>query len=120
MVKTVLLLLVLFASAAQAEIYTWKDSRGVTHYTNSTVEIPARYRAKAKVLNLGPEQKDQSAAPPASSPAPPAAAVPASPPGAGTQIQLTPSNPSPAAVPAPPQRDRRPGVRQSTAVLETD
>ena len=59
--KKLLLLLLFIASSAYGEIYTWKDSRGTAHYTNSEYDIPERYRAKAKVLNLGiVEKKDNS------------------------------------------------------------
>jgi hypothetical protein len=59
--KKVLIILIFLASSAHGEIYTWKDSRGTAHYTNSEYEIPERYRAKAKVLNLGiVEKKDNS------------------------------------------------------------
>ncbi|AJE02720.1 DUF4124 domain-containing protein [Geobacter pickeringii] len=61
--KRVLLLLLLLASSAYGEIYTWRDSKGVRHYTNSEYEIPERYRKKAKVLDLGIGTK---AAPPPS------------------------------------------------------
>lgn len=40
------------ASAAHAEIYTWRDARGTAHYTNSLHEIPARYLRKAKLLDV--------------------------------------------------------------------
>ncbi len=55
--KWLTLLLLLAASSAHGEIYTWTDSRGIAHYTNSTYEIPARYRSRVKLLNLGKEQK---------------------------------------------------------------
>ncbi len=51
------LFMVLMATSAQGELFTWIDSRGTAHYTNSLYEVPARYRAKVKVLNLGPEPK---------------------------------------------------------------
>jgi hypothetical protein len=40
------------ASAAHAEIYTWRDAGGTAHYTNSLHEIPARYLRKAKLLDV--------------------------------------------------------------------
>ena len=59
--KKLLIIFLLLASSAYGEIYTWKDSKGTTHYTNSEYEIPERYRAKAKILNLGiVEKKDNS------------------------------------------------------------
>ncbi len=47
----------LMAADVQAEIYTWKDSRGVTHYANSMYDVPDRYRARVKTVNLGIEEK---------------------------------------------------------------
>ena len=55
--KSLLLVFLCIASSAHAEIYTWNDSRGTAHYTNSLYEIPARFRERVKVLNLGIEQK---------------------------------------------------------------
>ena len=63
---------------AQAVIYSWKDSRGDTHYVNSMYDVPERYLSKVIKLDLGIEEKNaanqqQGAAtentPPASSPA---------------------------------------------------
>jgi len=61
--KKLLLILLLLASSAYGEIYTWKDSRGTAHYTNDQYEIPERYRAKSKVLNLGIVEKKDSSSP---------------------------------------------------------
>ena len=47
--------LLMVSSAAFGEVYTWVDGKGTAHYTNSLYEIPARYRDKAKTLNLGTE-----------------------------------------------------------------
>jgi hypothetical protein len=59
--KKLLFILLFLASSAYGEIYAWKDSRGTAHYTNNEYEIPERYRAKAKILNLGiVEKKDHS------------------------------------------------------------
>ena len=59
--KRLLLVLLFTASIAHAEIFTWTDNRGTVHYTNSEYEIPGKYRAKAKILNLGiVEKKDNS------------------------------------------------------------
>lgn len=40
------------AAPAYGEVFTWKDSRGTRHYTNSIYEVPARYRGKVKVLDI--------------------------------------------------------------------
>ena len=59
--KKLLIIFLFLASTAYGEIYTWKDSTGTVHYTNSEYEIPEKYRPKAKVLNLGiAEKKDNS------------------------------------------------------------
>jgi len=50
------LLLACAASPAFGLVYSWTDTRGVTHYTNKEYEIPAPYRAKTKTLY--PEQGD--------------------------------------------------------------
>jgi hypothetical protein len=55
--KSLPVILILMASTAYGEIYTWKDSRGTAHYANSEYDIPERYRSRAKVLDLGIEQK---------------------------------------------------------------
>lgn len=47
-----LLLLTFSATAASADIYTWKDNRGTRFYTNSLHEIPAKYLKKARVLDV--------------------------------------------------------------------
>ncbi len=53
--KRLLTVLLLMVSSAHGEVYTWIDGKGTAHYTNSVYEIPARYRAKVKTLNLGTE-----------------------------------------------------------------
>ena len=55
--KKLVILLLCFASAAYGEIYTWKDARGTLFYTNSLYEIPARYRSKAKLLDVATGKK---------------------------------------------------------------
>ena len=63
--KSLLVVLLLIAATAQGEMYTWKDSQGTAHYTNSMVEIPIRYRARVKVLNYDTEQKKDASSQPA-------------------------------------------------------
>ena len=53
----VLVLLLCGTTPAWSEIYTWKEKDGTAHFTNSMYDIPDRYRSRAKVLNLGIEQK---------------------------------------------------------------
>ncbi len=55
--KRLLFFVILIASTAHGEVFTWTDSQGTAHFTNSFYEIPARYRAKVKVLNMGTESK---------------------------------------------------------------
>lgn len=50
-------LFVFMATSVSAEIYTWTDSRGTAHYTNSMYEVPARFRDKVKVLTYDTDQK---------------------------------------------------------------
>jgi len=44
-------------------VYSWTDTRGVTHYTNKEYEIPDSYRSKTKTLY--PDQGDVAPAQPA-------------------------------------------------------
>jgi hypothetical protein len=55
--KFLLVVLILVASQAHGELYTWKDSRGIEHYTNRKDDIPVRYRAEAKTLDYDREPK---------------------------------------------------------------
>ncbi|MBT0666069.1 DUF4124 domain-containing protein [Geobacter pelophilus] len=67
--KKLTIFLLLIAATAYGEIYRWTDSKGTTHFTNSIYEIPDRYRAKAKPVDLGiPEQKSDQPQPPQASP----------------------------------------------------
>lgn len=112
--KKLMVMLLFVASSAYGEFYTWTDSRGVAHYTNSTYEIPARYRAKAKVVNLGIDQKtDPSSAQPNGQVQPVKPTIP----GAGGNIiqQNAPAPPLTVApaVPRQQRRERRPRVRRN-------
>lgn len=40
----------LLARGATADIYSWRDARGVRHFTNVTDEIPLAYRDTARVV----------------------------------------------------------------------
>ncbi|HEX9023602.1 MAG TPA: DUF4124 domain-containing protein [Geobacteraceae bacterium] len=51
--KTLLLVLLLAAAAAHAETYKWIDSEGTTHFSDSRVSIPEKYRERAKSLEMG-------------------------------------------------------------------
>lgn len=95
MKRLVALLILLSASAAYGEIYTWKDSRGTVFYTNSIDEIPARYLKKARVYDVATGKKGALA-----TALPPAPSVPAGTPGT-TPVQPAPV-PTPVAAPASP------------------
>jgi len=56
-VKFLLVVVMLAASQAHGEIYVWKDSRGVNHYTNRRDDIPVRYRPDAKAMEYDREPK---------------------------------------------------------------
>ena len=99
--KRTMLVLLLTASVAHGEIYTWKDSRGTDHYSNSTYDIPKQYRAKAKVLDMGIPDKSASA--------PQNGQAPAATPEGQPALQAPDRNPVPQASPAPPA-----AVRQET------
>ena len=111
-------LLMLSASAAYGEMYTWKDARGTVFYTNSLHEIPARYLKKARILDVATGKKiglatAQPAAPssPASPPGDsPAQQVPAANPVATPAAPVPAAAPPVAAIPAapvPPAVERR-------------
>lgn len=98
MKKLVLVLLLsLVTSAASADIFTWKDGKGTVYYTNSLHEIPARYRSRAKLLDVASgkklpipagagQQAPTQAAAPGTAPAPsPVAALPTAPAAAPAQ-----------------------------------
>jgi hypothetical protein len=91
--KWLLPMLLFTATAAQGEIFTWKDARGTSHYTNSRYEIPERYRERAKVLDLGIEKKTDAATPPQ--------------PGQLQQATPAPAQKAPAAPPAQQRRKTR-------------
>jgi hypothetical protein len=61
--KRLLVMLIFATSSAHGAIYQWTDNRGTTHYTNSAYEIPDRYRVKAKLLDLGIEEKTGNSSP---------------------------------------------------------
>ncbi len=46
-----------WASTASAEIYTWVDDHGQTHYTDSYYDVPARYRDQ--IEDIGGELEQQ-------------------------------------------------------------
>ncbi len=96
--KKLLVLLIFMASYAHAEIYTWTDKQGTSHYTNSIYEIPEKYRAKAKVLNLGIVEKNESTSPEQN-------AAPQSPAPVQQNQQVQPSSPAPQPQAVTPPRE---------------
>ncbi|GFO66641.1 hypothetical protein GMLC_02200 [Geomonas limicola] len=68
-----LFLLTIHSPDAQAAFYTWVDAQGVTHFTDNPDTIPAKYRHRAKEMNIADEPS--AVKPP----------VPASPSGPSTQ-----------------------------------
>lgn len=100
------------ATSAQGEIYLWKDSRGTRHYTNSAYEIPARYRAGAKVLDTGQEQKAGQPGQQSEPPVPGTAPVS---PGLASQVPAVPSLSPGVVAPEqrPPGESRRRSLKRS-------
>ncbi|HJV33512.1 DUF4124 domain-containing protein [Geomonas sp.] len=104
-VITVICLLLLSAALSHADIYTWKDGRGVSHYTNSLHEIPARYLKKARVLDVATGKLGglATAQPPQKAATGPAAQAGQTPqPAAATPMGVTtsPGAPEPSVSPA--------------------
>jgi len=50
------LLILLFAGSAFADLYQWKDERGVIHITDSMEKVPSKYRDEVRVFKEGPKQ----------------------------------------------------------------
>lgn len=90
----VLLPLTLSSTAAMAEVYTWKDAKGTSFYTNSIHEIPARYLKRARVLDVATGKKGAPATAHPGTPAGPAPAV-------GQAPSSLPHSPFPQPQPAP-------------------
>jgi hypothetical protein len=113
MKKLVAVMLLLVASTAYGEIYTWKDARGTLFYTNSLYEIPARYRARAKLLDVATGKKvpigtalpGAPAGPGAAQPSPAAPPTATAPQGPGAQAPAQAATvqprPEPPAQPSP-------------------
>jgi hypothetical protein len=71
-IKLVVFMLVLSTSAvAQAATYQWQDEQGVTHLTDNSDSIPARYLNRTKEFPSAPGQvtRETPAASPAAAPA---------------------------------------------------
>lgn len=118
--KTLAMLLAfaLTASAAAAEMYTWKDSKGTTFYTNSLHEIPARYLKRARVLDVATGKKGGPALDHPGTPAGPVApgGAASSPPQAPQLVQSAPPPlPQPGAPAAAPAAATAPAPAPVTA-----
>jgi len=57
MVKVLFIVMLIFASQAHGEVYTWRDSRGDQHFANRKDDIPVRFRADAKSLDYDREPR---------------------------------------------------------------
>jgi hypothetical protein len=44
-------------TASGAEIFTWTDDQGTTHFSDSTSDVPARYRKSIKTKKFGPDDE---------------------------------------------------------------
>jgi len=52
-----ILVMAFSSSAAFGEMYTWKDAKGTSFYTNDLNEIPARYLKRARILDMATGKK---------------------------------------------------------------
>ena len=87
MKRLLVVMLLMQAPYAKADVYTWTDARGIAHYTNKENEIPERYRAKAKPLHLEAVEPGKASS---------------SQQGTSSQPQGTPSTQQAAPTPPPP------------------
>jgi hypothetical protein len=98
------------AMTVNAEIYTWKDVKGISHYTNSMYDVPERYQARVKTVNLGIDEKSadrqQPISTPASAPSTTATVASPQPIAAQPQNQISPAVPAKAEN-RPARRSRR-------------
>lgn len=71
--KNLLVLMLFFmASSVYGEVYRWKDSAGVLHFSNSLDDVPARYQTKVKAMNYGGEERKGESPPAQAATVPPA------------------------------------------------
>jgi hypothetical protein len=114
---------ILAASPAHGVVYMWRDSAGIVHYTNKEYDVPARYKAKAKVLY--PEASDSGTSQPGTANVP--AAPVGSPPavtgqGAGPAVQPVTRSAAPATQieSTPPKTPERRGRRHRERNADED
>lgn len=117
--------LILVASPAQGMIYMWKDAAGIAHYSNKEYDVPARYKARVKMMY--PDASDSATAPPGTVPAVQTPASPAvQPPAAVTQSAKPANQPvvspvAPAAqVTSPPAAPERKARKQRQRIRDDD
>lgn len=105
MKRLLVVMLLMQASYVLADVYTWTDARGIAHYTNKEYEIPERYRAKSKPMNIEAVQPTPQQGTPPRSPETPATpqAAPLPPP----PVVRAPSPPAQAGGKASPGGRRR-------------
>lgn len=112
--RTLLLILLFFvALPASAEIYRWRDSKGVSHYSNNLDDVPLRYRAKVKAMNYEQVQKGGTT-PQAVSPVPAPVAGTASQaaaPPVGQTVTAPPAGKAPTATDGGQMKSRNRGFR---------
>jgi len=101
MKKLLVLMLLSVASAAYGEVYTWKGALGTVYYTNSLYEIPARYRSRAKVLDVATGKKSPLSTAQTGGQAAPAGLPGQPPPAQPPLAQQVPVQGAPPAGPAP-------------------
>ncbi|MFZ3208686.1 MAG: DUF4124 domain-containing protein [Geobacteraceae bacterium] len=65
------LCLLLLAAVADAGIFEWVDSNGVTHFTDNPDNIPAKYQKKVKERSSAPTESPPVAPAPSTAPQPP-------------------------------------------------
>ena len=99
--KKLVVVLLLLASSASGEIYTWKDNQGTLFYTNSLYEIPARYRSRAKLLDVATGKKAPITAEQAAGPPQPTGTPGPSPAQASAPQPARPQMPAQVAAPQP-------------------
>lgn len=111
----VLISLVFAASSAYAEIFTWVDSKGISHYTNKAYDIPHNYRNKAKSLYQDPAKTDVQS----QTSSTPAQALPTGTPQNTTVVpapnQSAGSTQPNTPMPVPPLADQAPQQKPSSA-----
>lgn len=116
--KSVIVVLILaMAAIASAEIYTWKDKRGTEFFTNSIDEIPARYRSKAKVLDVATGKRIPLSAAPAATQTggAPGGPQPAQPAPSTAPTPAPQPSPAPASTSVPPPAPPVPAIPETRA-----